>query len=422
MQVPFTKRNKAYGSELFLCTLSFALLLTSSALGTLAIVGFLAPWGLIGLFHLREIPQIVTRNLGLLFIPYLAAISLTWSDDPMWTMRASAELWLTFIVGIFAAELIAPRIFIASLQTALMSIAGMSLTVGILNGQMRENIALQGIYDSKNAFSAVMAILMIVSVTIVLDSHRSRVLRGAGCAGILVAPPLLILGQSIGAIFAVFFALLLFMLLRWVSRFRQAPVRFLVYLTICLLLMGGIALLIVTETSPMGLLDVVGKDSSLTGRDYLWSRAFDIIRRQPLFGVGYQSFWRIGNPDAEELWSVSHVPSGAGFGFHNEYLDMLVALGTVGLVSMLTLFVTLAKRMAGAVLKPLDQKRSFASLIFMLFMLRTPIEGGIFQQFNIMAVLFCVAWSYLRPSRLTKACLRHDFSGTPSTVTQPRSQ
>lgn len=69
-----------------------------------------------------------------------------------------------------------------------------------------------------------------------------------------------------------------------------------------------------------------GRDMTFTGRTDLWVDMLDIASENPIFGVGYGSFWigDLGN----DLWDKYDWFPGQG---HNGYIDIYVELGIVGL-------------------------------------------------------------------------------------------
>ena len=92
----------------------------------------------------------------------------------------------------------------------------------------------------------------------------------------------------------------------------------------------------------LGLLDVVlglfGKDSTLTGRTYLWEQGWEAAQQRPLLGYGYAAYWVQGFADPERLWAEFYISTRTGFHFHNTYVETLVELGFIG-VTMLALVI-----------------------------------------------------------------------------------
>jgi exopolysaccharide production protein ExoQ len=86
-------------------------------------------------------------------------------------------------------------------------------------------------------------------------------------------------------------------------------------------------------------LGLFGKDSTLTGRTYLWEQGWNAVQKSPILGVGYAAYWVQGFAEAERLWNEFYITTRTGFHFHNTYIEALVELGFVGatLVSLIVL-------------------------------------------------------------------------------------
>ena len=83
-------------------------------------------------------------------------------------------------------------------------------------------------------------------------------------------------------------------------------------------------------------------NASLTGRIPLWSELMVSVEQHPLLGQGFGAFWTPANIDrvsADQGWGISAA--------HSAYVDVLLALGAVGLVlylDTLVLSLFLARR------------------------------------------------------------------------------
>ncbi len=71
--------------------------------------------------------------------------------------------------------------------------------------------------------------------------------------------------------------------------------------------------------------DLTGHESTLMGRAELWGELL-ALHTNPIFGVGFESFWLGDN--ANPIWDVRwwHVDEA-----HNGYLEVYLDLGLVGL-------------------------------------------------------------------------------------------
>ena len=73
-----------------------------------------------------------------------------------------------------------------------------------------------------------------------------------------------------------------------------------------------------------GLVEAVGRDSTLTGRTAIWNQVLGMTVN-PLFGAGYESFW-LGER-LEKIWQTNpEHPNQA----HNGYLEVFLDLGLLG--------------------------------------------------------------------------------------------
>jgi exopolysaccharide production protein ExoQ len=391
-------KHASFSLNYFLCTFSFFSLLAAYSLGMAAIIGFLFPWLIIVAQKPNQSVQALLNHWPLLLMPGLCILSTLWSHERMWTLRSGMELASSYIVAIWAGSLIAPRIVVSSLLSALILIVCVCILLGIKNNELGlsgEN-ALMGIYESKNAFSAMICLLIITSISVFLDKEQTTFFRITGLLAVLASPILLFLNRSVGAIFAVLLTFFIFRFFRYLASYSRST-RILIYLLVfTLVFCGGVALSI-SDSDPLAFLNLLGKDTTLTGRTFLWQKGAEYIAARPWLGTGYRDFWIMGHPEAEELWYYSHVPSGSGFNFHNEYIQMLVDLGLLGFSLMLVYFLTIGKGTIAAIWNKGTASQTFACLMFILCLLRTPIEVGIFDPYSIEAVLFCLIWVYLPP-------------------------
>lgn len=99
-----------------------------------------------------------------------------------------------------------------------------------------------------------------------------------------------------------------------------------------LFLVGGFAIITVGTTVDPEFsqrLTDMGLDASFTGRTDIWSLAIDNIQQNPIFGYGYQAFWRsdalLNSIGDHSSWAKT-APSA-----HSGYLDLLLFGGFPGL-------------------------------------------------------------------------------------------
>ena len=73
----------------------------------------------------------------------------------------------------------------------------------------------------------------------------------------------------------------------------------------------------------------LGRNATLTGRVPLWHAVIGAIWQHPWFGYGYNVFWK---RDTGELAKVIYAARFPAMHAHNGYLDILLAMGALGLL------------------------------------------------------------------------------------------
>jgi exopolysaccharide production protein ExoQ len=73
-----------------------------------------------------------------------------------------------------------------------------------------------------------------------------------------------------------------------------------------------------------------GKDSTLTGRTFIWAWGHRILDEHPWTGVGASGFWRPDVGVANQILTFFFYQEFVKFSFHNSYLENGVQLGYPG--------------------------------------------------------------------------------------------
>ncbi|MFK3779987.1 Wzy-type polysaccharide biosynthesis protein UppW [Agrobacterium sp. NPDC089420] len=180
----------------------------------------------------------------------------------------------------------------------------------------------RGVFRHKNEAASVMAVLIIVGIYLckrwsfigglsVTLLSLVFLVRSGGKTALGLMPIILATGWFI---------------LRW-PRWRYAVVT--LFLALFAVVIVG------TTVDPVfsQMLTTMGLDASFTGRTDIWTVAIDYIRQSPLFGYGYQAFWRsdalMSSFTENNTWATTAPDS------HNGYFDLLLAGGVPGLVLVL---------------------------------------------------------------------------------------
>lgn len=143
----------------------------------------------------------------------------------------------------------------------------------------------------------------------------------------------------------------------------------------------------IIATSP----ELVGKDSSFTGRTDLWLDILDEAYKNIWIGCGFSSFWVVDNPSVLGLFKIYiWLPNEA----HNGYLDILNETGIVGLALVLLIIGFYFRHLGG----------SSGSEAWKWFVIAAVIiniqESTLFRQNLLTGVMFIFGYLALFANRL----------------------
>lgn len=142
-------------------------------------------------------------------------------------------------------------------------------------------------------------------------------------------------------------------------------------------------------------LSMLGKDSTLTGRTYLWQEGINHGLDKPILGHGYSAFWVVGQPYAERYWEEFFIASKTGFHFHNLFIQTFVDLGAIGLLLVVWMlgksFVSLLGR---AVFKEAGAPQLFLLAISSMLCIRAFVEVDFLGPFGVGCLFFFIAVFY----------------------------
>ena len=144
-------------------------------------------------------------------------------------------------------------------------------------------------------------------------------------------------------------------------------------------------------------LGIFGKDSTLTGRTYLWQQGIAAAGASPLIGVGYQAYWVQGFAEAERLWEEFYIGSRAGFHFHNTFIAAMVETGGIGLLLLVSVILI---TLVGHLRRVLSHERPVEAPILFgvaaLLLMRSFVEVDTLNPYHVGSFLL-----YFAAGRLT---------------------
>jgi exopolysaccharide production protein ExoQ len=362
---------------------AFAALVLNAMFGPLAALTFMGCGGLLIVSNVSASIDSVRRWWFVLLLPAFCLLTALWSQYPANSLRYGAQLAFTFVVAIVMTG----RLSTTALMRLMFLVYGIGVIASILFGRTGTGGAWLGVFGSKNAFAAHIAVFALIAIAVAADNRSHWLRRLAGLAGVVASLPLLVLAQSAGASLMV--APCAAIVLLSILSVRLTATQKLFMFAMLLIIGAAMALLVVTTGDALlaGILEGSGKDATLTGRTDLWATGLSYIAERPLQGLGYRAFWVLGFAPAEELWAMFDVPSGAGFNFHNTYISNAVEIGLIGLGLQIAIMY------GGAILMGLytfarpNAPNALLLSLQTLMILRSFIEVEVFFEFSIRSIM-----------------------------------
>jgi len=136
-----------------------------------------------------------------------------------------------------------------------------------------------------------------------------------------------------------------------------------------------------------GLVETVGRNSTLTGRTDLWEHLLE-FDNHPLLGTGFGSFWL--GPRLEKLWAVYWWHPNES---HNGYLETYLNLGWVGVGALGLLIVTGYRHVLNALRREPAMGR--LCLAFFVAALAYNFTEAAFKTMNVVWIVFLMAVAIL---------------------------
>jgi O-antigen ligase len=269
---------------------------------------------------------------GVLALAAIAFLFLTslWSMDPGTTVR-EAVLYLFVIVGAIgiAGTLDADEYMdLLGLTCFLSAVASLALlAVSPSTAFLASGVDFQGIFVHKNVLGQVMVTGALASLHAIRVGGRRRARK---IFMLFVFAGIAFASHSTTSLLTIIAFCCVDGIIALCRRGGAAQVLG-VFFAIALA-----PILVVAVADPDPMLEMIGKDPTLTGRTEIWEFVINSISLKPLLGWGYFAFWLRDNPAAVQIANVMgfFVPEA-----HNGLLEMLVHIGVVGTAIFIFLFV-----------------------------------------------------------------------------------
>ena len=309
--------------------------------------------GIVILFQRRQkVGALLRANWPLLLYFGYCVVSLAWSDFPFvgfkrW-IRAIGDLVMVLIVLTDRDWLLARRRLYAWAAFLLLPISVLLIryyselgrTYSIFDGQ----VFWTGVTTNKNELGMICMIFGLASLSRVVDIYQGR--EGTGNTNRVVAHSVMVLtaiwlihvANSATSLACLMIGGCVLLLTSWRPLARRP-----LFVHLMVAAMLGVAVSALFLGVGTGLVNNLGRNSTLTGRTEMWGHALKLVEN-PIFGTGYESFW-VGT----RLEQMRPVAPGVNQA-HNGYIEVYLNLGWVGL-SLLALVIITGYRNVIAALK-----------------------------------------------------------------------
>ncbi|GAB5458914.1 MAG: hypothetical protein Hens3KO_19440 [Henriciella sp.] len=337
----------------------------------------------------KHIVMTLLRCWPLFLLPIYGAFSFIWAAYSGQAMRIGILYLLTpFIIVIIAARM--------ELKTILRCFffAGVLATLFLLPEYQSFHWGTY-YYGSKNYLALHMVFAQFFALITVLNPQERQLLRLFAAPFVPICFWIVIMANSAtSAIFAVVGTIgLLAVRFFWLSITRMRHLRSVTLLSgMAMALLGAAIVLSMPSNSIVNdFLDMMGKDSTLTGRTAIWTNGKLAAEENPIFGVGLESFWQRDIGSAQTILENDHKPFGIDFTFHNAYLEVRVHLGYVGYALFWLIVGWCLYRTVIDWLRDPSMERSAMLVITAIIFTSTFTESWLWNPFNALTNLFYLA-------------------------------
>lgn len=321
------EKNSVYGA--FAVAVSVWAFSYSTIFGQILILAYYAVWLPLILVDYRRLLRHASSAWLPLGFAFYVCFSVFWSDAPGITARTAVQYCSHIACAYIAARTVSVRTLTIGALIGIFFVLLYSLKVGAYSYDVLDGTYnFVGAFGSKNQLGFVASLGIYFCIVFLVFLRRGRLSLFLTVPIVVLSAYLLVVAHSATSTASIPAVLLLVALLAMTKMLSLRYRRVIFLVGAC----GLVAVALVAVNA--GLLDFVlgifGKDSTLTGRTYLWGQGWEAAQRSPILGVGYAGYWVQGFAEAERLWNEFYITTRTGFHFHNTYIEALVELGFVG--------------------------------------------------------------------------------------------
>lgn len=324
----------------------------------------------------KRVVNTIFSNSSLWILLGVVCFSYFWSINPSQTMRFAVYAIGTTGFGLYLATryTLPEQLNLLAWTYGLLLIMSLLFAIGIpqygLMGGVHEG-AFRGVFTHKNQFGAFMAP---GGVIFLLSAFKGDKYSWVHWSLLALSCATMVLSRSTTAL-GTFILMLLLCLIYRIFRWRY-EIMVSAILAVTIVSFAGLILLFGLGSD--SLLDLVGKDVTLSGRTDIWSYVWDQIQLRPWLGYGLAAFWNGYEGPSGYIQLAMRI---AVIYAHNGFLDIWLSIGFVGLaVFVLGLLNTMAQSLT--LLRKTNSPEGFWPLLFLTYILLSNLTEGTISNMN----------------------------------------
>lgn len=282
---------------------------------------------LLVLLRWRRVLGAVRTVWPLVALTALAPLSILWSVQPSLTLRRSVILLLWVVFAIYIGErytmdklarVLAQTLCLMMVVVIVLSFVAPAYVIDYSNHMG----ALKGLSVHKNLFGEYMALAVVLLLLV-----RFRHFDWLRYVFLVIAAALLVFSRSATSLFLCVLLVATMPVWRW-ARLKRKQRLLVCFVAVPIVLP---AMYFIARNTGL-LLQILGRDPTLTGRTQIWAMVWPSLMKRPILGYGYDAFWtglkgESANVVIRSGWMVPHA--------HNGFLDLGLSLGAVGVAIFL---------------------------------------------------------------------------------------
>jgi exopolysaccharide production protein ExoQ len=269
---------------------------------------------------------VLNRVWPMLLILAVFWASIVWSQIPGATLRTLLFTTLYWASALVTVSVLNMRSVLRCVVIAMTAIVVINLPMAAVQA----GGALNGFFGSKNHLAGISVTGLVCALSMVFSSlvgARERLILVAAASVMFIT---MIMAQSAGAVVSLGIGIAALFATQIIGNSRGGS-RVILF---SLIMLAGLILLLLMPyfrgLYEWMIVDILGKDLTLTGRSEIWDQADRLIEARPWLGLGRGAFWDPSNPDAVRIYRWAGIAELQGFNFHNEWYEVAVGTGYLG--------------------------------------------------------------------------------------------